>query len=135
MGPAFQLLFTPIGYPGFQYPGSKILRISMYTAPAILACAMNLLNAICIHKLFREIYAGVISVRLVSIFVWINLINIYTESTKQWSNTTIHIAIAGYESNASLLYNSIHSNVCSHKFGNVNLLFYTNSHHSSMNSI
>lgn len=66
MGPAFQLLFTPIGYPGFQYPGSKILRISMYTAPAILACAMNLLNAICIHKLFREIYAGVISVRLVS---------------------------------------------------------------------
>ena len=74
MGPAFQLLFTPIGYPGFQYPGSKILRISMYTAPAILACAMNLFNAICIHKLFREIYAGVISVRLVGIFIWIKLI-------------------------------------------------------------
>uniref|UniRef100_A0A914NF51 Major facilitator superfamily (MFS) profile domain-containing protein n=1 Tax=Meloidogyne incognita TaxID=6306 RepID=A0A914NF51_MELIC len=62
MGPAFQLLFTPIGYPG---PNILIsgLMLSMYTAPALMACIMNAVNAFCIFAYFREVYAGVISSR------------------------------------------------------------------------
>lgn len=57
--PAFQLLFTPFGFPGFRIiPG---LHLSMYTAPALMACIMNALNALCIFTLFHEIYAGVIN--------------------------------------------------------------------------
>ncbi|CAK5106238.1 unnamed protein product [Meloidogyne enterolobii] len=62
MGPAFQLLFTPIGYPG---PNIFIsgLMLSMYTAPALMACIMNAVNAFCIFTYFREVYAGVMSSR------------------------------------------------------------------------
>ena len=59
MGPAFQLLFTPLD-PGFAI--GNFLTISIYTAPALLACAMNLLNFICVWALFREVYAGVLTV-------------------------------------------------------------------------
>uniref|UniRef100_A0A915CKZ4 Uncharacterized protein n=1 Tax=Ditylenchus dipsaci TaxID=166011 RepID=A0A915CKZ4_9BILA len=61
MGPAFQLLFTPIGYPGWKINllGVK-MRLSMYTAPAYMACAMNLVSAAAIYFLFRESYAGIV---------------------------------------------------------------------------
>jgi hypothetical protein len=70
MGPAFQLLFTPIGYPGWRFNlmGVK-LRISMYTAPAYLACAMNVVCAGSIYFLFRECYAGIVHKKSKSITV------------------------------------------------------------------
>ncbi|KAH7728844.1 Protein Y53G8AR.7 a [Aphelenchoides avenae] len=58
-GPALQLIFTPIGYPGFFL--TKTLSISMYTAPAYAACIMNVLGSLAIHFLFKEHYAGVVN--------------------------------------------------------------------------
>ncbi|KAI1702611.1 major facilitator superfamily domain-containing protein [Ditylenchus destructor] len=68
MGPAFQLLFTPIGYPGWHfYVGSVRWRLSMYTAPAYMACIMNAIGALSIKLLFREYYAGIIEKKSKSI--------------------------------------------------------------------
>lgn len=58
-GPALQLIFTPIGYPGFFL--TRTLSISMYTAPAYAACLMNVLGSLAIHFLFKEHYAGVVN--------------------------------------------------------------------------
>ncbi|KAE9550506.1 hypothetical protein FO519_006280 [Halicephalobus sp. NKZ332] len=55
-GPALQLMFTPLGYPGFHLFGS--LNINMYTAPAYFACLMNVVGAITLKFLFSENYAG-----------------------------------------------------------------------------
>ncbi|KAF7634765.1 hypothetical protein Mgra_00005799 [Meloidogyne graminicola] len=60
MGPAFQLLFTPIGFPGFNFLISGLM-LSMYTAPALMACLMNAVNAFCIFAFFHEVYTGLIS--------------------------------------------------------------------------
>uniref|UniRef100_A0A914YM92 Major facilitator superfamily (MFS) profile domain-containing protein n=1 Tax=Panagrolaimus superbus TaxID=310955 RepID=A0A914YM92_9BILA len=56
-GPLFQLVFTPIGYPGFKLFG--IITINLYTAPAYLACLMNIVGAIALKFLFKESYAGI----------------------------------------------------------------------------
>jgi ceroid-lipofuscinosis MFS transporter 7 len=55
---AFQLLFTPLGYPGFQLiPG---MSIDMYTAPAYFACVMNFFGLLALFFLFNESYVGII---------------------------------------------------------------------------
>lgn len=56
-GPALQLIFTPLGYPGFKIFG---FQLSMYNAPAFLACAMNLMGALALRFLFIEEYAGIV---------------------------------------------------------------------------
>lgn len=66
MGPGFQLLFTPIGYPGqllyaLTGGGDQTRRgfwISMYTAPAYMACAINIIGAAAVLFAFHEHYAG-----------------------------------------------------------------------------
>jgi hypothetical protein len=55
---ALQLLFTPIGYPGLQIVSK--LHLSMYTAPAYFACAMNFFGVLALFFLFKEKYAGII---------------------------------------------------------------------------
>lgn len=57
-GPLLQLVFTPLGYPGFKL--FNVLSINMYTAPAYLACLMNLMGALSLKFLFTEQYAGII---------------------------------------------------------------------------
>uniref|UniRef100_A0A914YS16 Major facilitator superfamily (MFS) profile domain-containing protein n=1 Tax=Panagrolaimus superbus TaxID=310955 RepID=A0A914YS16_9BILA len=57
-GPALQLIFTPLGYPGFQL--FQTLTINLYTAPAYLACAMNFFGALALKFMFKENYAGII---------------------------------------------------------------------------
>jgi hypothetical protein len=64
---AFQLLFTSFAYPGFTFFGN--LRFNLYTAPAFLACAMNLFGAIILHFLFKEQYAGLEEVKIPQIVV------------------------------------------------------------------
>lgn len=65
---AFQLLFTPIGYPGWRLfaLGKRAsfaqLWLSMYTAPAYMACTMNIVGALSIRYCFREHYAGLLLV-------------------------------------------------------------------------
>lgn len=56
-GPALQLLFTTFSYPGIQLIGD--FRLNLYTAPAYLACTMNLFGAIAL-LFFKEHYAGLI---------------------------------------------------------------------------
>jgi hypothetical protein len=58
-GPALQLLFTPIGYPGLRIVNQ--LSISMYTSPAYAGCLMNLLGIILLMKFFEEKYAGLMN--------------------------------------------------------------------------
>ncbi|KAL3082806.1 hypothetical protein niasHS_010608 [Heterodera schachtii] len=55
-GPAFQLLFTFISYPGFSLFGP--LNFNLYTAPAYLACLMNIAGVIVLIMCFEEYYAG-----------------------------------------------------------------------------
>uniref|UniRef100_A0A914VXB3 Major facilitator superfamily domain containing 8 n=1 Tax=Plectus sambesii TaxID=2011161 RepID=A0A914VXB3_9BILA len=55
-GPAFQIAFTPIGYPGIQLGP---IKLDMYTAPAYLACVMNTVGFICLLTLFKENYAAI----------------------------------------------------------------------------
>ena len=56
-GPALQLLFAPLFYPGIRLPllGTSF---NLYTAPAYLACGMNLLGALALRLYFCEEYAG-----------------------------------------------------------------------------
>jgi len=66
MGPGFQLLFTPIGYPGrllYALTGGMGVGMgrrgfSMYTAPAYMACAINIVGAAAVLFAFHEHYAG-----------------------------------------------------------------------------
>uniref|UniRef100_A0A914HGQ2 MIR domain-containing protein n=1 Tax=Globodera rostochiensis TaxID=31243 RepID=A0A914HGQ2_GLORO len=55
-GPAFQLLFTYFPYPGFSLFG--VLNFNLYTAPAYLACLMNLAGVVVLFLCFEEHYAG-----------------------------------------------------------------------------
>src|SRR6185437_3632651 len=56
-GPALQLLFAPLSFPGVRIPllGTSF---NLYTAPAYLACGMNLLGALALRLYFCEQYAG-----------------------------------------------------------------------------
>ncbi|KAK0427221.1 hypothetical protein QR680_010118 [Steinernema hermaphroditum] len=56
LGPAFQMFFTPISYPGWVIFGG--LSVSMYTMPAYAACTMNLFALFTLHFCFKESYAG-----------------------------------------------------------------------------
>lgn len=57
MGPAFQLIFTPISYPGISL---VVCNLSMYTAPALAGIIIIIVNAAAIHFFFREHYAGIV---------------------------------------------------------------------------
>ncbi|CEF61823.1 Major facilitator superfamily and Major facilitator superfamily domain, general substrate transporter and Major facilitator superfamily domain-containing protein [Strongyloides ratti] len=56
IGPVFNLLFTPIGYPGFTFLG---IKFNMYTLPAIGSVITNAISIIIMKYLFIEHYAGV----------------------------------------------------------------------------
>lgn len=58
IGPAFQYAFTP-----FRYPGLSILNLyhfNLYTMPAYLAIAINVLGIVALYTLFVEKYDGII---------------------------------------------------------------------------
>lgn len=55
---ALQLFFTTLTYPGINLTGS--LRLNMYTAPAYLACSMNVFGALALFY-FHEDYAGLLN--------------------------------------------------------------------------
>uniref|UniRef100_A0A0N5CGG1 MFS domain-containing protein n=1 Tax=Strongyloides papillosus TaxID=174720 RepID=A0A0N5CGG1_STREA len=58
IGPVFNLLFTPLGYPGFIFLG---IRFNMYTLPAIASVIANILCLIVMKYFFVEHYAGVVN--------------------------------------------------------------------------
>lgn len=47
---AFQLIFTPLSYPGIRIGGAFLLN--MYTAPAYFACIMNLAGSLALIYCF-----------------------------------------------------------------------------------
>ncbi|KAH7700050.1 Protein F27D9.2, partial [Aphelenchoides avenae] len=57
-GAAFQLLFTPLSYPGFSLFG--FLPVNMYTALAYFAVLMNIVGAVALHFWFTEEYVGIV---------------------------------------------------------------------------
>ncbi|KAI1711508.1 major facilitator superfamily domain-containing protein [Ditylenchus destructor] len=56
-GPAFQVLFSWLGYPGWQLGDN--FAVSMFNAPALLACCMNIATLVLLCTLFKESFAGV----------------------------------------------------------------------------
>ncbi|KAI1723609.1 major facilitator superfamily domain-containing protein [Ditylenchus destructor] len=57
-GPAFQVMFSWIGYPGWEIsPG---IGISMYNAPALFACTTNVISMVLLFWRFKESFVGVI---------------------------------------------------------------------------
>uniref|UniRef100_A0A0N5BDC9 MFS domain-containing protein n=1 Tax=Strongyloides papillosus TaxID=174720 RepID=A0A0N5BDC9_STREA len=58
IGPAFNLMFTPIGYPGIRVFG---ININMYTLPGLVGVITNFVSIFIIFFLFKEHYAGVIN--------------------------------------------------------------------------
>ncbi|CEF66825.1 Major facilitator superfamily and Major facilitator superfamily domain, general substrate transporter and Major facilitator superfamily domain-containing protein [Strongyloides ratti] len=58
MGPAFQAMFSGLSYPGLRIFSNVYFNI--YTAPAFLACLINILGMIVLYFFFHESYAGVI---------------------------------------------------------------------------
>uniref|UniRef100_A0A7E4VD60 MFS domain-containing protein n=1 Tax=Panagrellus redivivus TaxID=6233 RepID=A0A7E4VD60_PANRE len=57
MGPAFQLLFTPLGTTGWVI--SENIKINIYTAPAILGCLFNILGFYLVRTHFVEKHIGI----------------------------------------------------------------------------
>uniref|UniRef100_A0A0K0EZP4 MFS domain-containing protein n=1 Tax=Strongyloides venezuelensis TaxID=75913 RepID=A0A0K0EZP4_STRVS len=58
IGPAFNLMFTPIGYPGIRVFG---ININMYTLPGLVGVVTNFVSIFIIFFLFKEHYAGVVN--------------------------------------------------------------------------
>ncbi len=59
VGPALQAAFTPLNYPGTQLiPG--ILRLNMYTAPALAGLVSLVIIMMLLYTLFEEGYAGIV---------------------------------------------------------------------------
>ncbi|VDL73920.1 unnamed protein product [Nippostrongylus brasiliensis] len=57
IGPAIQIIFSPLGYPGFKLAGS--LNLDMYTAPAFMGIVVNAISACLVVFVFRESSVGV----------------------------------------------------------------------------
>lgn len=60
-GPALQLLFTSLKYPGPSF-FHGLLHLNLYTAPAYLACLMNAFGVLILYFYFVEKYEGVVEV-------------------------------------------------------------------------
>ncbi|KAI6191947.1 hypothetical protein M3Y97_00283000 [Aphelenchoides bicaudatus] len=58
-GPALQIFFVPLGYPGYNLFFG--LKLNMYNAPAYMACLLNLICALVVKLFFRESYAGLLN--------------------------------------------------------------------------
>uniref|UniRef100_A0AC35TVN6 MFS domain-containing protein n=1 Tax=Rhabditophanes sp. KR3021 TaxID=114890 RepID=A0AC35TVN6_9BILA len=56
MGPSFNILFSPLSYPGINLFG--FIDINIYTMPAILAVITNAGSILLINIFFREKYVG-----------------------------------------------------------------------------
>ncbi|CAD5233286.1 unnamed protein product [Bursaphelenchus xylophilus] len=57
-GPALQLLFTPLSYPGI--PITSGLLFNMYTTPALFGLLASLLGILVLNCVFQERYAGIL---------------------------------------------------------------------------
>ncbi|CAD5230708.1 unnamed protein product [Bursaphelenchus xylophilus] len=56
-GPLFQLVFTALEHPGIRF--FNMFSFSLYTAPAYVACMINITGLILVKFFFQEEYAGV----------------------------------------------------------------------------
>ena len=57
IGPAFQIIFTPIGPEGWRI--TENLAINMYTSPALFAAFVDVLGMLMVAYQFREAYVGI----------------------------------------------------------------------------
>uniref|UniRef100_A0A0N4ZEU1 MFS domain-containing protein n=1 Tax=Parastrongyloides trichosuri TaxID=131310 RepID=A0A0N4ZEU1_PARTI len=58
IGPAFQAMFSGLSYPGYRMFFN--VYFNLYTAPAFLACLMNIIGMAVLYFFFVESYAGII---------------------------------------------------------------------------
>ncbi|CAJ0921325.1 unnamed protein product, partial [Mesorhabditis belari] len=59
-GPGFQILFTPLDYPGYQVFGKFL--VNMYTGPAMMGILVNLLSALMMIFAFKDSRIGIYQV-------------------------------------------------------------------------
>ncbi|KAI1705430.1 major facilitator superfamily domain-containing protein [Ditylenchus destructor] len=91
-GPALQLLFTSFLYPGPTLFGN--FHLNLYTAPAYLACAMNIFGAAMLFQFFQEHYAGLVEAKSGRDDDRVNLIHAeeQEENASQSSATIINLS-------------------------------------------
>uniref|UniRef100_A0A183C9K1 MFS domain-containing protein n=1 Tax=Globodera pallida TaxID=36090 RepID=A0A183C9K1_GLOPA len=58
LGPAFQIAFSWLGFPGLTIFGP--LHLSMFNCPALFAASLSILNVGIVLRFFRESYVGVL---------------------------------------------------------------------------
>ncbi|KAI3415685.1 hypothetical protein GPALN_005277 [Globodera pallida] len=58
LGPAFQIAFSWLGFPGLTMFGP--LHLSMFNCPALFAASLSILNVGIVLRFFRESYVGVL---------------------------------------------------------------------------
>uniref|UniRef100_A0A0K0E2J2 MFS domain-containing protein n=1 Tax=Strongyloides stercoralis TaxID=6248 RepID=A0A0K0E2J2_STRER len=58
IGPAFQLLFTPLGHPGINI--FNIFNIHMFNLPALISILFVIINFIFVLYIFKEVYVDIL---------------------------------------------------------------------------
>ena len=58
LGPVLQLLFSPLGYPGYSI--TTYFKLNIFTGPAYCAILINLTGIAILYGLFTESYAGIV---------------------------------------------------------------------------
>uniref|UniRef100_A0A183C535 MFS domain-containing protein n=1 Tax=Globodera pallida TaxID=36090 RepID=A0A183C535_GLOPA len=63
LGPAFQIAFSWLSYPGIALIPAVGLHLSMFNAPALFAACINIINVVILEQFFHESYIGVLEKR------------------------------------------------------------------------
>uniref|UniRef100_A0A914I8V0 Major facilitator superfamily (MFS) profile domain-containing protein n=1 Tax=Globodera rostochiensis TaxID=31243 RepID=A0A914I8V0_GLORO len=63
LGPAFQIAFSWLSYPGIALIPAVGLHLSMFNAPALFAACINIVNVVILEQFFHESYIGVLEKR------------------------------------------------------------------------
>ncbi|KAL3102261.1 hypothetical protein niasHS_003670 [Heterodera schachtii] len=63
LGPAFQIAFSWLSYPGVALFPSVGLHLSMFNAPALFATCINIANVVILERLFKESSVGILEKR------------------------------------------------------------------------
>ncbi|KAL3072393.1 hypothetical protein niasHT_034077 [Heterodera trifolii] len=64
LGPAFQIAFQWLGFPGITIFGP--LHLSMFNCPALFAAVLSILNVFIVLRFFRESFVGVLKRKRIS---------------------------------------------------------------------
>ncbi|CAI4227372.1 unnamed protein product [Auanema sp. JU1783] len=142
IGPAFQLLFTPLGEKGFDL---VLFRVNMFTGPAILSLVLNLVGFILMKFFFEEHipdYAAVaeenggkIRPDMIAIgtCVFTRFTQIFVQTTVETINSPYSILMFGFSKSESVKYNSLVHGIAGFSGASLFFFFIITNYGKSMN--